>query len=206
MEAERAASWAFRSRGLVGAVLALAFGALVLFSPPAALGARWNPVLLEALGWLVFVAGAALRFWATLYIGGRKRRVLVCEGPYSLCRNPLYVGTFLIALSAAIMLESLTFASGVLLGAAFYAWATVPAEERYLANQLGEPYRRYCQSVPRFFPAMRNFSTGPTISVDVRSLWCECRRASRWIWLPVLLDAVSRVRGELWWPHWLNLP
>lgn len=206
MEAERAASWAFRSRGLVGSLLVLAFGALVLFSPPASLDARWNRVLLEALGWLVFVAGAALRFWATLYIGGRKRLVLVSDGPYSLCRNPLYVGTFLIALSTAIMLESLTFAAGVWLAAAFYAWATVPAEERYLASQLGEPYRRYCQSVPRFFPAAWNFSTGPTISVDVRSLWGECRRAARWIWLPVILDAVSRLRGELWWPHWLVLP
>ncbi|HEX7447825.1 MAG TPA: isoprenylcysteine carboxylmethyltransferase family protein [Pirellulales bacterium] len=206
MEAERAASWAFRSRGLVGSLLVLAFGALVLFSPPAPLDAKGNRVLLEALGWLVFVAGAAMRFWATLYIGGKKRRVLVCEGPYSLCRNPLYVGTFLIALSAAIMLESLTFAAGVLLAATFYAFATVPAEERYLASQLGDAYLRYCQSVPRFCPALWNFSTGPTINVDVRSLWGECRRAARWIWLPVLLDAVSRLRSELWWPHWLNLP
>lgn len=206
MEAERAASWAFRSRGLVGSLLVLAFGGLVLFSPPASLDAKWTRILLEALGWLVFVAGAALRFWATLYIGGRKRLVLVCEGPYSLCRNPLYLGTMLIALSAAIMLESLTFAAGVTLAAVFYAWATVPAEERYLASQLGEPYWRYCREVPRFFPAFWNFSTPDTIPVSVRSLWSECRRAARWIWLPVALDAVSRLRGEIGWPHWLNLP
>ncbi|HJT31302.1 MAG TPA: isoprenylcysteine carboxylmethyltransferase family protein [Pirellulales bacterium] len=206
MEAEQAASWAFRSRGLVGSLLVLAFGGLVLFSPPATIDARWGKVMIEALGWAVFVAGAALRFWATLYIGGRKRLVLVCEGPYSLCRNPLYVGTFLIALSAAVMLASVTFAAGIVIGAIFYAWATVPAEERYLAGQLGEPYLRYCRQVPRFCPRFSGFTTAATINVSVRSLWNECRRAARWIWLPVVVEAVSRLRGEAWWPRWLNLP
>lgn len=206
MEAEQAASWAFRSRGLVGTLLVLSFGGLVLFSAPASFEAQWAHLVLRALGWLVFVTGAAWRFWATLYIGGRKRLVLVCEGPYSLCRNPLYVGTFLIALSAAVMLESATFAAGILLGAVFYAWATVPAEERYLAGQLGEPYLRYCQRVPRFLPRWSGFATAATISVSVGSLWNECRRAARWVWLPLAVDAVSRLRGEAWWPHWLNLP
>jgi protein-S-isoprenylcysteine O-methyltransferase Ste14 len=206
MEVEQAASWAFRSRGLVGAVLVLAFGAAVMLSPPAFTAAAWPRLTVEALGWLVFVAGAALRFWSTLYIGGRKRVMLVADGPYSLCRNPLYVGTFLIALSAAVMLESLTFTIGIVLGAVFYALATVPAEERYLTEQLGEPYRRYCRAVPRFFPRLSNFNTDAIISVHVRGLGNECRRAARWIWLPVAMDLVSRLRCETWWPHWLNLP
>jgi protein-S-isoprenylcysteine O-methyltransferase Ste14 len=54
----------------------------------------------RSAGWCLW-PGATLRLWSTLYIGGRKRVVLVSDGPYSLCRNPLYVGTFLIALSNA---------------------------------------------------------------------------------------------------------
>jgi hypothetical protein len=159
----------------------------------------------RSAGWCLW-PGATLRLWSTLYIGGRKRVMLVSDGPYSLCRNPLYVGTFIIALSAAIMLESLTFTTGIVLGAVFYALATVPAEERYLTEQLGEPYRRYCRAVPRLFPNLSNFNTDAIISVHVRGLGNECRRAARWIWLPVAMDVISHLRCEAWWPHWLNLP
>jgi protein-S-isoprenylcysteine O-methyltransferase Ste14 len=206
MEAERAASWAFRSRGLVGALLGAAFGVLVLFSPPLFDDAQWERVPLEILGWLIFFAGAGLRFWATLYIGGRKRLVVVNDGPYSICRHPLYVGTFLIALSVAVMLQSMTFLACVLVGAVFYALATVPAEERYLTGQLGESYIRYCQEVPRFVPRLSNFSTSMTLVVSVRALRLECSRAARWVLLPVLADLICQVRGEVWWPHWINLP
>jgi protein-S-isoprenylcysteine O-methyltransferase Ste14 len=152
MEAERAASWAFRFRGLVAAALGAAFGAMAIFSPPIFAEAQWERVPLEIVGWLVFFAGAGLRFWATLYIGGRKRLVVVNEGPYSICRNPLYLGTFLIAFSVAVILQSLTFLACVLVGAVFYAWATVPAEERYLSRQLGDAYGHYCREVPRWHP------------------------------------------------------
>lgn len=206
MEAERAASWAFRSRGLVGALLGLAFGALVMLSPPMFGEARWERVPIEILGWLIFFAGAALRFWATLYIGGRKRLVVVNEGPYSICRNPLYLGTFLIALSVAVILQSLTFVACVLVGAVFYAMATVPAEERYLRRQLGEPYLRYCREVPRFLPQFSNFRTPATLSVSIRALRLECNRAARWVLLPVLADLLLGLRGVDWWPHWINLP
>jgi protein-S-isoprenylcysteine O-methyltransferase Ste14 len=206
MEAERAASWAFRSRGLVGALLGLAFGGLVVFSPPFFAEARWERIPFEILGWLTFFAGAGLRFWATLYIGGRKRLVVVSEGPYSICRNPLYVGSFLIALSVALILQSMTFLACVMFGAVFYALATVPAEERYLSRQLGEPYLHYCREVPRFLPRLTNFSTPATVVVSVRALRLECSRAARWVLLPVLADLLCRLRGEIWWPHWVNLP
>jgi protein-S-isoprenylcysteine O-methyltransferase Ste14 len=206
MEAERAASWAFRSRGLVSASLGAAFGVLVLFSPPLFDEAQWQRVPVEILGWLTFFAGAGLRFWATLYIGGRKRLIVVSEGPYSICRNPLYLGTFLIALSVAIILQSLTFLACVFVGAVFYAMATVPAEERYLSRHLGEAYARYCREVPRFLPCLSNFTTPPTIAVSVRALRLECGRAARWVMLPVIADLVCRIRYEAWWPHWLPLP
>ncbi|MGH7139412.1 MAG: methyltransferase family protein [Pirellulales bacterium] len=206
MEAERAASWAFRSRGLVGALLGVAFGALAVFSPPLLDEARWERVPLEIIGWLTFFAGAGLRFWATLYIGGRKRLVVVNEGPYSICRNPLYLGTFLIALSVAFILQSLTFLACVFVGAVFYALATVPAEERYLNQHLGEAYVRYCREVPRFLPRLSNFATSPTIVISVRALRLECCRAARWVMLPVIADLVCRLRCEPWWPHWIPLP
>lgn len=60
----------------------------------------------ELAGWLLFLAGAFYRWWATLYIGGRKSKSLVCDGPYSTCRHALYFGTFLMVLAIAVFAES----------------------------------------------------------------------------------------------------
>lgn len=46
--------------------------------------------ILENLG-IFLVIGAVLgRFWAILYIGAMKNRTVMDEGPYSVCRHPLY--------------------------------------------------------------------------------------------------------------------
>lgn len=206
MDAELAASWAFRARGLVGSLLLVSFGLAVVVSAPLLPTGAWVHLVFNALGWMAFAAGAVLRFWATLYIGGRKRLAVVCDGPYSLCRNPLYLGTLLVALSAAITLESLTMGVGVLLAGAFYGLATVPAEERYLRNQLGVPYLRYCQRVPRFWPRLSGYRSPAEITIRVKALRNECRRAARWMWVPVLVQIIAHLRCQEWWPHWLPLP
>ena len=56
---------------------------LLLFVNP-----EWNYA-----GIPVLILGQVLRGWAVGYI--HKDKVLSTEGPYSLCRHPLYLGTFL---------------------------------------------------------------------------------------------------------------
>lgn len=200
------ANWGFKSRGLMGALLGAAFGTAVVLSAPLAAEGTWRAIELSALGWVVFLAGAGMRFWSTLYIGGRKSQTVICDGPYSICRNPLYVGTFLVNLSGAIMLQSLTFCLGIILLAVFYARWTVPAEERFLAEKLGDEYLRYCRRVPRYWPKWSGFQSPATIPVSLHGLKLECKRAARWIWLPVLAQILTHLRSEDWWPHLLNLP
>ena len=108
---EKLANRGFRWRGLVGAIVAVFFGMVVMLTAPPIPKGSWPDLLFTSLAWMLFIAGAALRFWSTLYIGGRKlggrkQNGVVTEGPYSLCRNPLYLGTFLLGLSAACFLQS----------------------------------------------------------------------------------------------------
>lgn len=198
--------WAFRARGLVGALVVAGFGVGMLFSPPHFAADTWGAVGCKLVGWVLFAAGALMRFWSTLYIGGRKLHTLACEGPYSIVRNPLYVGTFLIWSSAAVYFQSLTLGLGVLLGIAFYRLFAVPAEEKQLRANLGEPYDQYLRTVPRFVPNFGLWRSPETITVTVLGLWLECRRASRWIWLPVLAEVVNQLRVADGWPHVWLLP
>lgn len=194
-------SWGFRWRGAIGVAVLVPLGLMVLLSPLPSGERTWVAIFAALIAWPVFVAGVALRFWSTLYIGGRKRQIVVCEGPYSLCRNPLYLGTVLLAASAGLFLESLLFSLGVVAIAAAYSLATVPVEERFLSEHLGTPYREYCKRVPRYWPRLRRPDTSQHIEVDLDALRRECTGAIGYLSIPLLALISNALRAQPWWPH-----
>ena len=194
----------FRWRGAIGIAVLVPLGLLALLSPLPS-ERPWLLVLAATMAWPLFIAGVVLRFWSTLYIGGRKHEILVCEGPYSICRNPLYLGTILLTASAGLFLESLLFTFGVVIIAIVYALATVPVEERYLSQYLGAPYRDYCARVPRFWPRPSLFATSSHLEVDLEELGRECRSAIGYLLIPLLALILNALRAQPWWPH-LVLP
>jgi protein-S-isoprenylcysteine O-methyltransferase Ste14 len=107
---------------------------------------------LEIAGFIFILCGFGVRLWCTLYIGGRKNRDLLSDGPYSLCRNPLYVGSMLAAFGIGLQTEMLSFGifCGIVCWAIFYV--VVKKEERYLLVEFGEPYQLYFETTPRFWP------------------------------------------------------
>jgi protein-S-isoprenylcysteine O-methyltransferase Ste14 len=182
------------------------FSVLTLLSVPRSLEGSWEDFAFDQVAWLLFFAGAVFRWWSTLYIGGKKTVSLIQEGPYSLCRNPLYLGTFLMVLSAAVFLESVTFAAGLILATWIYLSTTVPVEERRLQERFGSEFEKYCQRVPRFFPRWSSFQSAGTIEVRVNGLVSEGVRALRWLWLPILCLLIVQFRSQPQWPHWFLLP
>jgi hypothetical protein len=120
--------WSFRGRGLLASIGIVVATVMVLLSVPMVAEDSWQDEVLDILAWVVFLAGAGLRFWATLYIGGRKEWTLVNDGPYSLCRNPLYVGSLLMLLSIGLLLDSLTFL--VVTSAVVMVYPGAPCEPR----------------------------------------------------------------------------
>ena len=196
----------FKWRGAAGILLLTPAATIAVLADPLVDPDSGVDLVIDAFAWVTFLAGMGLRFWATLYIGGRKGDVVVSEGPYSVCRHPLYVGSVLLVLSGALFLKSVVFAGGVALLAIAYFTFTVPAEEEHLQARVGEPYRRYCHQVNRLWPSFRHFQTPTRISVDVRSLYVECARASRWLWLPLFGEIIGHLRRAPWWPHLFTMP
>ncbi len=101
-------------------------------------------------GVLLCFLGAALRFWASGFL--RKDSRPAVGGPYAWVRNPLYLGTYFMALGVAWSIEN-----WVLLGVmsvvfvAIYHFIILD-EEIKLKRIFGEPYDVYCAHVSRFFP------------------------------------------------------
>ena len=95
-------SKAFQLRGAAGVLFIGTSTILAALAPPMVAEETVLDVATDALAWLAFVGGATLRWWSTLYIGGHKQKSVVSAGPYSVSRNPLYLGSFLLWLSLAL--------------------------------------------------------------------------------------------------------
>jgi protein-S-isoprenylcysteine O-methyltransferase Ste14 len=130
-----------RRRIAISWFFALAF---LLFSRPV-------PVSI-VIGLIPMAAGAALRTWASGHI--RKLKKLATNGPYAHTRNPLYAGSFLIAVGALIMARSLLLTVLFALLAVPLYVTVMAREERALEEKFGEDFRVYRKAVPLFFPRL----------------------------------------------------
>jgi len=105
-----------------------------------------------ALGLPVSALGMLLRGWAAGHLAKNER--LATSGPYAYLRNPLYVGTLLVALGIVIASRSLLLA---FLFAAVFVLVYLPVvelEEQHLRNIFPD-YARYAAQVRRFVPGKR---------------------------------------------------
>lgn len=165
----------------------------LLFTRPALAGL---PVaLLRDAGLICVIAAVLGRFWAILHIGGRKNRQLMQQGPYSLCRHPLYLFSTIGAAGFGLMLGSVTL--GVLVGGLVLAIlaATAAREERDLRRIFGTGYDAYAARVPRILPRLAGFQTPATITVDTGTLARNARDALVFLALIPLAEAMDCMRA-----------
>jgi protein-S-isoprenylcysteine O-methyltransferase Ste14 len=108
----------------------------------------WSSPTRSSIEWgaPVSVAGLLLRGWAAGHLA--KNQSLAVSGPYSFTRNPLYLGTLLVA--AGLVVASRQPGLAFLFAAAF-GLVYLPAielEEQHL-RELFPEYASYAQRVPR---------------------------------------------------------
>ncbi len=199
-------SWRFRWRGPIAAVLVVPCGALAIFSSPLLEPGSWPALGCDIAAWACFLAGALVRFWATLYIGGRKDTELVTAGPYSVCRHPLYLGSLLLGGSIGLFLHSAVSTLGLAAAAAAYLVVTIPFEERALADRFGDSYVEYCRRTPRVWPRPSLYHAAPSQVVLLEGLRRELARATRWGLLPLAGAVLRQLQSLPGWPRLLSLP
>jgi hypothetical protein len=93
--------------------------------------------------------GLWLRGYAAGYV--KKNRELTMTGPYAHTRNPLYLGSILIAAGFAVALESLSLAVVLAAGFALIYIPVIASEERFLRSTFPD-FDAYCRAVPRLIP------------------------------------------------------
>ncbi len=106
-----------------------------------------------AVAWslLLVVPGLWLRGYAAGYV--KKNRELTTTGPYAHTRNPLYLGSILIAAGFAVAQLSWPVALVLAIGFAVIYVPVIASEERFLRATF-PGFEAYCRSVPRLIPRL----------------------------------------------------
>ena len=103
------------------------------------------------LSLVLVIPGLALRGYASGYV--KKNRELTQTGPYAHTRNPLYLGSMLIAAGFAVALQSWLVALVLAVGFAIIYIPVIAAEEQFL-RQTFPGFDAYCRRVPRLIPRL----------------------------------------------------
>jgi len=153
----------------------------------------------------LILPGLWLRAYASGYV--KKNRELTVTGPYAHTRNPLYLGSMLIAAGFAVALLSLPVALALSLGFAAIYVPVIASEERFLRATF-PGFDDYCRKVPRLVPRVtpaRNAggSIGPSGAFSL-SLYLKHREYNAGIGATLLYLSLLLLRPVL--AAFLNLP
>ena len=107
-----------------------------------------------AMGVPVSILGLALRAWAAGCLA--KNQQLATGGPYAFTRNPLYIGTLLVALGLTIAARNPYLAILFALVFVLVYLPVIQLEEQHLRRLFPE-YATYAERVPSLLPSVRPY-------------------------------------------------
>ena len=159
-----------------------------------------------AVAWslALVIPGLWLRAYASGYV--KKNRELTVTGPYAHTRNPLYLGSMLIAAGFAVALLSWPVALVLALGFAAIYVPVIASEERFL-HAAFHGFDDYCQQVPRLLPRLtpaRNPKGKSAPGAFSCSLYVQHREYNAAIGAFLLYLSLLLLRPLL--AAWVNLP
>ncbi len=149
----------------------------------------------------IFVAlGLLVRGLAAGHL--RKDEQLATAGPYSVTRNPLYLGSFLLA--AGFIIAGYSLWAGLLVGLYFgiFYYAVIRNEEQDLRKRFGAEFEAYAARVPVFLPAVRARAdeVSRAKSRENSFSWPQYRRNREY---QAVLGALAGL-GVLWLRMWIR--
>jgi len=132
--------------------LGFAFAVLYLWLASPTVVSIFVGVAVAALGLLVRAAASG---------HVQKNEELATSGPYAYVRNPLYLGSVIIAAGFAIAARSWWIAAGSALFFVVVYLPVIRSEEVFLRDKF-EKFAEYASNVPRLIPRFTGFGNAPS--------------------------------------------
>jgi len=150
---------------------------------------------------LLFLLGAVLvgiaslgRLWCSVYIAGYKTDHLVTQGPYSMCRNPLYFFSLLGALGVGFASETLLIPFLILIAFWGYYPSVIKSEEVELGKIHGNEFEVYLKKVPTFFPNITLLNEPEAYTVKPIVFKRHMFHALWFVWFLGIIETIEGLR------------
>ncbi len=150
----------------VGALILLGWGFLTKPEPYLKISEEVS-IVLEEIGLILIFLGIITRVFSSLSIGSHKNQKVVDTGLYSLVRNPLYLGSFLILLGVAMFTTRIDVMALMIILYIICFYPMVLNEEKYLQDKFGDDYLAYKKTVPRIIPKLAKWQIPETMTINV---------------------------------------
>jgi len=141
-------------------------------------------IMAVALG--MTVMGCLGRIWCFAYISGKKNDVLVTDGPYSLCRNPLYFFSILGIVGIGLSTCTFTVPLLIITGIAIVYPSVINREEERLQAIHGFSYLDYCARIPKLIPSWKYYRPASHTVINVHA-FTRGMRDTMWFFLALVL-------------------
>jgi protein-S-isoprenylcysteine O-methyltransferase Ste14 len=165
----------------------------------------WICESLDLIGSFLLGIGVIGRVWCLVYISGHKNDRVVREGPYSMCRNPLYFFSFVAALGIACATEMVVMPLMVVVFFASYYPRTIKEEEIRLLKKHPSEYRDYMRTVPSFFPRWSLLQEMDNYSMNPKIFRKQLAGAVGFIWFFGIVHATESLHELGWVPVYFHL-
>jgi len=131
------------------------------------------------------ILAALLRTWGAAYLQSEvvhdpnlRAEALVADGPYRYVRNPLYLGSLLLAVAFGLLASRIGFVV-IVVGQTLLYYRLLRREEAALLETQGESYREFLAKVPRLAPSLR-----PRLpSGGAKARWGQAWLGETFMWL-----------------------
>lgn len=153
-----------------------------------------------AIGAAIGILGLLLRGYAAGYL--KKQEVLSTTGPYAFTRNPLYLGSAILAAGAAWAMHSWISAGVLGLYFAVVYYVVMRREEGELRGHFGAAFERYAKAVPLFFPRFTPAGLGDSVGSFSAAQYKknhEYEAAIGFVFLLALLVGIFSLRFHFGW-------
>ncbi|MDA1045724.1 MAG: isoprenylcysteine carboxylmethyltransferase family protein [Verrucomicrobia bacterium] len=152
---------------------------------------------LEIFGYFLLLTAGLGRIWCSIYIAGRKDKILCTDGPYSICRNPLYLFSFIGVIGAFLAFQSIlltVMASAIYL---LYYRFVIKSEEIRLLDIFKVSFSEYISTTPRFFPRFSSYQSSVAERITSTKVIERGLREAVWFFIAIaLIDTIEVIHRQ----------
>jgi len=195
-----------KKRILLSRILVVLITAIFLFTDHSWQDKFYHFLLFQSLGGLLVGICILGRLWSALYIAGNKTKNLICEGPYSMVRNPLYFFSFFGAIGLGLATENLLIIGLIVILFIIYYPFVIMGEEKKLIEVHGEEFLKYMKHVPRFIPNPFKLNEPEFYSVNVKKYKIAFIDAMGFFSIYIAVQIVNILHAAKVIPTYLSIP